>query len=281
VAKVQNRFWFGATVSLAVCLAALAVAAPAAAQEPQRIASERQTLVLEEAPVYLLPDNARQPLRTAAPGTVLEVLSIAEGWVQVRFLDPMFGLRVGYVESRFLEQTSDQTPQNLSVPSEPNVPEAADVVETAPDTGGRGGAWYHLGFGFGRVACGGCFSSSDGMSGGMILGGAISPRVLLGVGTSAFHRSDLGARLTIGTVDARLRLYPLPRIPAFVTGGLGIGGVRLASQNEFGTGAIVGAGWDVAVGRNLSVTPFFNRFLIRSSVIDADVDQIGIGFTIH
>jgi hypothetical protein len=282
VANARYRFFHRTVATVAVAFfVVLAVAAPSGAQQPSQNATVQRTLVVEDAPIYLLPDITRQPLRTAARGTVLEVLSIEEGWVQVRFQDPQFGLRVGYIESRFLERTTEQTPADLSVPRESDAVLAEPAAEASSDTGGPGGAWFHMGFGYGRAACGGCFGSSGGTSGGVVVGGAISPRVLLGVGTTGFYRSELGSSLSIGTVDARLRLYPLPRIAAFVTGGLGIGVVRLASQNEFGTGAIVGAGWDVPVGRSLSMTPFYNRFLMRSSVIDADVDQIGIGFTIR
>ena len=282
VANARNRFPIQTSVSVAVlCLVILAAASPVGAQQPSQGTAVQRSLVVQEAPIYLLPDNTRQPLRTAARGTVLEVLSVQEGWVQVRFLDPQFGLRVGFVESRFLESTTEQTPSDLSVPGVAGPPQTAPSAEPPPAADGGDGVWYHLGVGYGRATCGDCFSSTDGLSGGLVIGGTISPRVLLGLGTTGFYRSEFGASLSIGTVDARLRLYPLPRIAAFVTGGLGLGVVRLANQNEYGTGALVGAGWDFPVTQNLSVTPFYNRFLVRSSVIDADVDQVGVGITIR
>jgi hypothetical protein len=282
VANVRNRFSFRTSVSVAaVCSVILAVTSPAGAQQPTQRTTAERTLVVEEAPIYLLPDTTRQPLRTAARGTVLEVLSVQEGWVQVRFQDPQFGLRVGFIESRFLQETTVQTPVDLSVPTGVSPPPSAPAEPPPPATGDGDGVWYHLGVGFGRANCGGCFSSTDGLSGGLVIGGTVSPRVLLGLGATGFYRSEFGTSLSIGAVDARLRVYPLPRIAAFVTGGLGLGVVRLASQNEYGTGAIVGAGWDFPVSQNLSVTPFYNRFLMRWSTIDVDVDQVGVGITIR
>ena len=268
--------------TMTVCLALMGAAASSNAQESsgQRPPTER-TLVVEDAAIYLLPDSSRTPLRTAARGTVLEVLSLEEGWVQVRFLDPQFGLRVGYVESRFVEPTSEQAPRDLSVPNASNLPSATDRLERTSTPDGATRFWYHLGFGYGHATCQGCFGSSNGLSGGLTLGGALSSHFLLGVGTSGFYRSEFGTSLTIGTVDARLRVYPSETIGAFVTGGLGLGGVRVADENEFGTGLTVGAGWDLVAGRRLRVTPFYNRFLMRSSLIDANVDQFGIGITVR
>ena len=44
---------------------------------------------------------------------------------------------------------------------------------------------------------------------------------------------------------------------------------------------MIGAGWDLRVGRNVSLTPFYNGFAMRSSLFDANVGQIGLGVTIH
>ena len=57
-----------------------------------------------DAPVYLLPDRARVPLRVLEAGTSVRVLDTIEGWFRIEFRDPQFGTRVGYVESKFLRR---------------------------------------------------------------------------------------------------------------------------------------------------------------------------------
>ena len=59
-------------------------------------------VMIEAAPVYLLPDSSRTPLRTLAGGTNLTVLEHKGEWVRVRFTDERFGPRVGWVERQFV-----------------------------------------------------------------------------------------------------------------------------------------------------------------------------------
>jgi hypothetical protein len=44
---------------------------------------------------------------------------------------------------------------------------------------------------------------------------------------------------------------------------------------------MLGVGWDIRVGRNVSLTPFWNGFAMSNSNGDANVGQFGLGFTIH
>ena len=55
------------------------------------------------APVFLLPDATRTPLRTLAAGTSVKVLEEKGNWIRVEFNDGQYGRREGYVERRFLE----------------------------------------------------------------------------------------------------------------------------------------------------------------------------------
>lgn len=81
----------------------------------------QEATVTAAAPIYLLPDSARIPLRTAAVNTRLRVLEEApEGWVKVEFRDPRFGNRVGYIEARFIRlHRPELEPMDLSVTREP------------------------------------------------------------------------------------------------------------------------------------------------------------------
>ncbi len=150
----------------------------------------------------------------------------------------------------------------------------------------RNGFWFNLGLGYGSLGCDGCGSRTGGFSGGLSLGGALSEKVLLGVGTTGWTKSEGGVTTTVGTLDARIRFYPSATGGFFLTGGLGLGSISadvsgLGSASETGVGLVLGLGVDIRLAKNLSFTPFWNGFAVRSSDSDANVGQIGVGLTIH
>jgi hypothetical protein len=59
-----------------------------------------EAVLIEAAPVFLLPDTTRTPLRILARGTYVRVLEDQGEWLRVEFPDSQFGPRVGYVEKR-------------------------------------------------------------------------------------------------------------------------------------------------------------------------------------
>jgi opacity protein-like surface antigen len=59
-------------------------------------------VVAERAPVFLLPDTRRTPLRTLEPGTVLRILESTGDWLRVEFPDRQFGPRRGYIERKYV-----------------------------------------------------------------------------------------------------------------------------------------------------------------------------------
>jgi hypothetical protein len=150
----------------------------------------------------------------------------------------------------------------------------------------RDGFWFSGGLGYGSLGCDNCGSREGGVSGGLSLGGTISPRFLLGVGTSGWTKSDQGARLTVSELDARVRFYPQTSGGFFITGGLGVGSVTASvpgfgSHTETGGGAIFGMGYDIRVARNTSITPYWNGYAMKNSNTDANVGQIGLAVTVH
>ncbi|HWL41051.1 MAG TPA: hypothetical protein VNO75_12525 [Gemmatimonadaceae bacterium] len=150
----------------------------------------------------------------------------------------------------------------------------------------RDGFWFSGGLGYGVLGCDDCSEYEGGLSGGLSLGGTISPRFLLGVGTSGWSKSQGGGTLTVGLLDARVRFYPSTKGGFFLTGGLGVGSVSASisgfgSETETGMGAILGLGYDWRVSRNASVTPYWNGFAMRNDNIDANVGQMGIAITLH
>jgi outer membrane protein with beta-barrel domain len=150
----------------------------------------------------------------------------------------------------------------------------------------RDGFWFSGGLGYGSLGCDNCGSREGGVSGDISVGGTISPRFLLGVGAAGWSKSDQGARLTVSTLDARVRFYPSRTSGLFLTGGIGLGTVRGDfgggfSATETGVGTILGLGWDIRVARNTSITPYWNGFAMKNSNTDANVGQAGLAITLH
>ncbi|HET9469314.1 MAG TPA: hypothetical protein VFO48_12905, partial [Vicinamibacterales bacterium] len=141
-----------------------------------------------------------------------------------------------------------------------------------------------MGIGFG--GCQGCIGRDPGASGGLSLGTTLTDKVLLGVGTSGWYRSYAnGVTLGGGITDLRVRFYPSLSSGLFLTGGLGVGTVRVGlgsvSDTDYGVGSVFGAGWDIRLRPNVSLTPFYNGFAVQTSYDQGYVDQFGIGITIH
>ena len=120
-----------------------------------------------------------------------------------------------------------------------------------------------------------------GFSGGLSFGATVNPHVVFGIGTTGFYREIFGTTGTVGTLDARIRVYPWLSSGAFFTGGAGLGSVSVDDETRFGLGLVPGFGWDIRVGRNVSLTPYYNWFFVRGNDIEANVEQIGLAFTIH
>ena len=93
--------------------------------------------VTTNAPIYAAPEETPTPLRVAAVGTRLRVLSTQEYWVQVEYNDPQLGRRTGWVMRHYISLTStDLRPMDLSVPEAPPPPSVPvqPIVPTAPAT---------------------------------------------------------------------------------------------------------------------------------------------------
>lgn len=107
---------------------------PPAPQEPVSLGAARGfgTLanVLSDAPIYLLPDRSRLPLRVAKLGSQVRVLQQTGEWANIQFQDPELGLRTGYVERRFIQLApAGARPQA----SQGQPPETSDTAAAAAD----------------------------------------------------------------------------------------------------------------------------------------------------
>lgn len=150
----------------------------------------------------------------------------------------------------------------------------------------RDGFWFNIGLGYGSLGCQDCGSREGGVSGALALGGTLSQKVVIGGGTNGWTKSEGGATLTVSTLTALIRFYPSATGGFFLLGGLGVGQIHasvtgLGSNSETGAAAVLGLGYDVRVGDNVSITPFWNGFATKTTNSDANVGQIGVGVTIH
>jgi hypothetical protein len=195
---------------------------------------------------------------------------------------------VGYKKSEDCDLTGP-TPQARAPAPAPATPAPAPALaetssqETARS---RSGFWFTGGLGYGSLGCDGCSGREGSYSGGLALGGTVSQKVVLGVGTNGWYESENGVELTVGTLTALIRFYPSSTGGFFLLGGLGVGSIRVdvagfGSNTETGGGALLGLGYDLRVGRNVSITPFWNGFAVKTSNDDANVGQIGLGLTVH
>ena len=91
-----------------VCLLALgALLVPGARDGHCQPETRRLTAVTAtSAPVFVLPDNTRTPLRMLPPGTRVRVLRDTGGnWLRIEFPDPRWGPRVGYIERKNIDMS--------------------------------------------------------------------------------------------------------------------------------------------------------------------------------
>jgi hypothetical protein len=144
----------------------------------------------------------------------------------------------------------------------------------------RQGFWIGGGLGYGSLGCNGC-DRLGGVSGYLKLGGTLRQNILVGIETNGWTKSEFGQTLTMGNMSGAAYFYPMPSNGLFIKGGLGYSILDDGFNNESGFGLLAGLGYDVRVGRNLSITPVANWFRGSFSGASANVLQIGLGVTSH
>lgn len=151
----------------------------------------------------------------------------------------------------------------------------------------RQGFWFNAGLGYGSLGCQDCDSRESGITGAIAVGGTLAGgKLYLGAGSNGWTKEEDGLRLSVSTLTALLRWYPSATGGFFVLGGLGVGQVKLSlddvSVEKTGGAVLLGLGYDIRVGRNVSLTPFWNGYGIQAEDdVDANVGQLGIGITVH
>jgi hypothetical protein len=163
--------------------------------------------VIENAPVYLLPDATRLPLRIAQAGSQVRVIQQSGEWSTVQFQDPDFGLRTGYIQTRFLRIQPADAAEAAGVPSGSQPPVPTGQPKRSESTG------FFLGGGFegasispndselgakSQGGAGGGFEAGYGVSRLLAIFGAFSTAGITGeAGTSNYSLKhyDAGARV--------------------------------------------------------------------------------------
>lgn len=163
----------------------------------------------------------------------------------------------------------------------------------------RKGFWIGFGFGYGssNVSCDGCGSSSreGGGTGFIKLGGTLSDKVLLGGEVNAWTKSDSGVTAELGNVSFAAYYYPQPKSGFFVKGGVGFATTRFHDGGTIeatGFGFLMGVGYDIRVGTNISITPVGNFYLGFDGDLKSggttlltgfkhNVYDFGLGITFH
>jgi hypothetical protein len=89
--------------------------------------------VTTNAPIYAAAEETPTPLRVAAVGSRLRVITTQGDWVEVEYNDPQLGRRVGWVLRHYISLTShDLRPMDLSVPEAPSAPQVLSPPAPAP-----------------------------------------------------------------------------------------------------------------------------------------------------
>jgi hypothetical protein len=145
----------------------------------------------------------------------------------------------------------------------------------------RSGFFIGVGLGYGSLdlTCDGCdFDRQSGLSGYLRVGGAITDRVLLGVESNGWYKSDEGVGVTASTVTGTVYLYPSSEADFFVRGGAGLATLDSEDINaDTSFGWSVGLGYDIPIGRTAALTPYANWFTGHFDGGGTNTLQVGLG----
>ena len=170
----------------------------------------------------------------------------------------------------------------------------------------RNGFWIGFGGGYGSASasagCEGC--SGDRESSGtafLKLGGTLNKNVLLGGEMNLWIKEEAtNTTLYLGAFTGTVTVYPQASGGFFLKGGFGSSyvssdfqeGSLTASIEKWGWAVLVGAGYDIRVGHNISITPCVNYHYGKPGDINLegvtvfpgwkqDVVSFEVGITFH
>lgn len=150
----------------------------------------------------------------------------------------------------------------------------------------REGFWANFGFGWASLGCDGCENREEGGAAALALGGTLSPHWQLGGGVHLWTKEQGQVTRTVSLVSFMAKFYPSSAGGFHLIGGLGVASIDFEvgnrSVSEAGSGIVLGVGYDIRIGRNVSLTPFWNGVATKyDGGGDPNFGQLGLGLTIH
>ena len=118
------------------------------------------------------------------------------------------------------------------------------------------------------------------------MGGTLSPGLLIGGQTFGWYKEESGVKVTEGSLTANVWFYPNPAGGFWLTGGAGLASLSAdagigGSDTETGFAVLAGLGYDLRVGRNLSLVPSATWQFANFDGGGANVLQVALGITFH
>jgi len=153
----------------------------------------------------------------------------------------------------------------------------------------REGFWISGGPSFGSLdlGCDACETDREsGLTLLLAMGGTLGEGLLLGGEIEGWAKEIEGVDLTVGHLSGVVYWYPRPSGGLFLKGGAGIAVYSadagpLGDDEDSGLGLHAGVGYDVRVGRNLSLTPTAGVFWGEFGSGNANVLHVGLAVTGH
>jgi Autotransporter beta-domain len=153
----------------------------------------------------------------------------------------------------------------------------------------REGFWISGGLGYGSLdtECEGCESERvSGVTALLAMGGTPGAGFLVGGELEGWAREVDGVDRTFGHLSGVVYWYPQSSAGFFVKGGAGVAtlGADAGPAGDFSESGFAvhgGVGYDVRVGRNLSLTPAAGVFWSSLDAGDTHVLHVGLSVTGH
>ena len=164
---------------------------------------------------------------------------------------------------------------------------ASPALAQRPQT--RKGYWISGGVGAGSfdMSCEGCQSDRrSGVTTLLAMGGSPSQHLLIGGEIEGWYKEQDGVDIVFGHLSGVAYWYPQATGGWFVKGGVGFGTLSLdagtsGEYSDTGLGLHAGAGYDIRLGSNFSLTPTAGVFWASLDPGDANALYIGLNATGH
>jgi hypothetical protein len=153
----------------------------------------------------------------------------------------------------------------------------------------REGFWISGGVGAGSfdLSCEDCQSDrQSGVTALLAMGGTPSQHLLIGAEIEGWSKEQDGVDIVFGHVSGVAYWYPQTTGGFFVKGGIGLGTLSLdagplGDESDTGLALHAGAGYDIRLGRNFSLTPTAGVYWASLDPGDGNTLYLGLNATGH